>query len=125
MHHAVTLILTLALCATVATAEDFPYVSGEGHEYALTCNEDGFVLTSLAPVSRFVGQGVATQVDKGIETLYLGKSCDSWLDVAGTGTWGWANGGFGAEFPGGLRVMFPRQELYCEPRPAYASACRW
>ncbi|MCR8546790.1 hypothetical protein M4578_03040 [Salipiger sp. P9] len=117
--------IVLGLWGATAAAEDIPYVSSEGHEYRLTCTRDGYVLTSMAPVSRFTGQGAATQVARRTETLYLGRSCDSFLDVAGAGTWGWANGGFGAEFPGGLRVMFPRQELYCAPRVSYAGACRW
>ena len=33
---------------------------------------------------------------KRTEVLYLGQSCDSFLDEVGTGSWGWANGGGGA-----------------------------
>ncbi|MHA7870442.1 MAG: hypothetical protein ACX93U_23465 [Salipiger thiooxidans] len=119
--------IALGLLSTALRAQpvDEPYVSSDGHEYALTCNADGYVLTSLAPVSRFRGQGADTQVTKRTEVLYLGQSCDSFLDVAGTGSWGWANGGFGAEFDTGLRVMFPRQELVCAPERPYVGNCRW
>jgi len=64
-------------------------------------------------------------VTKRTEVLYLGQSCDSFLDEVGTGSWGWANGGFGAEFDTGLRVMFPRQELVCAPERPYVGNCRW
>ena len=62
---------------------------------------------------------------KRTEVLYLGQSCDSFLDEVGTGSWGWANGGFGAEFDTGLRGMFPRQELVCAPERPYVGNCRW
>jgi hypothetical protein len=119
--------IALGFLSTALRAQpvDEPYVSSDGHEYALTCNADGYVLTSLAPVSRFRGQGADTQVTKRTEVLYLGQSCDSFLDVAGTGSWGWANGGFGAEFDTGLRVMLPRQELVCAPERRYVGNCRW
>lgn len=119
--------IALGFVSTALRAQpvDQAYVSSGGHEYALSCNADGYVLTSLAPVSRFRGRVADTQVTKRTEVLYLGQSCDSFLDEAGTGSWGWANGGFGAEFDTGLRVMFPRQELVCAPERPYVGNCRW
>jgi len=89
----------------------FAYVS-EGHEYSLTCNKDGYVLTSRLPVSRFLEAGVASRVVKSNERIYLGKNCDASHSVMGGGKWCWANGGFGADFSKG-EVWFPRQELIC------------
>lgn len=102
--------LSLVLFATGAVAEDWIYISGEGHQYQYARNANGAVLTSLYPVARFTGTGALTQVETGIETLYLGRDCDAFAKVLGEGTWAWANGGFVVEF-GGHRIGFPRQEI--------------
>lgn len=117
---AATLAATLLAPALPAAGQEI-YASSEGHEYALTCNADGLVLTSLYPVARFTGQGAATQVASAIEVLYLGTACDSWSPVLGGGGWSFANGGFAARF-GRHDIGFPRQELWCPPggpQPAY------
>ncbi len=68
------------------------YVDGSGVEYAFALDADGAVLTS------------------GAATIYLGKACDAVSPELGTGTWGWANGGFSIEFPS-ASIGFPRQEI--------------
>ncbi|MFQ5622509.1 MAG: hypothetical protein ACE5FS_03840 [Paracoccaceae bacterium] len=114
-------LATLGVAASSACAAG-PYVSEDGHRYQLVCNDDGVVLTSDQPVSRFVGQGAGTRVVTGIEKLYLGRSCDAWHELFGTGRWGWANYGFWAEFEA-RRFEFPRQEIICPaPRP-YPGPC--
>ena len=108
--------------AAPSGAQDMAYISADGHQYDLECNANGMVLTSRHPVSRFSGTGAMTEVTTGIENIFLGKSCDAAHGVYGEGTWGWANGGFGAEFPD-YRIMFPRQELSCPDEMPYAGAC--
>lgn len=106
-----SLCLTLAasLMPSLAAAQ---YISGDGHQYELSCNDNGFVLTSQYPVSRWTGMGADTQVITDTEVLMLGNSCDAINEVFGSGTWMWANGGFMAEFDS-YRIGFPRQELSC------------
>ncbi len=99
------------------------YMSGEGHEYRLTCNANGYSLKSVNPVGRFIGHGAGTQIKSERETLALGRSCDAHVKAFGYGEWCWANGGFFATFPGG-KIEFPRQELFCEPEPKYELNCR-
>lgn len=99
------------------------YMSGEGHEYEMTCNADGYSLQAVYPVGRFVGQGAGSRTVSEREVLSLGRSCDAHVKAFGYGQWCWANGGFRAEFPAG-EISFPRQELYCEPEREYESNCR-
>lgn len=93
--------------------------SGDGHAYEVSCNENGFVLTSLYPVFRFIENGAASTIEEGIETIYLGRSCDAFTKTFGEGQWGWANGGFIATFDR-FSIGFPRQEPFC-PRQYAAS----
>lgn len=105
------LALGAALLAGTAAAEEFPYV-GDNHAWKLACNASGYVLTSRDPVVRFHEGGANSRVTDQVETLYLGRSCDAFHPVLGTGTWCWANGGFRAEIAGEI-IGFPRQELSC------------
>lgn len=89
-------------------------ISSDGHSYAVTCNENGFMLISTYPVSRFIENGVFSTVREGIETIYLGKSCDAYTEAYGDGTWGLANGGYAISFDD-YRIGFPRQEPRCAP----------
>lgn len=113
-------VLLASLLLTPVSA--LGYVSSDGHEYNSACNANGYVLTSLYPVARAVGYGASTEHVSGIETLYLGKSCDAYTKGFGSGTWCWANGGFLADF-GGLSVGFPRQELFCSSDESLGSDC--
>lgn len=109
------------LTATPALAQsDVFYVSGAGDDYTIASNANGYVLTSRYPKARFVEAGTDSRVVRGVETFYFGKDCDAFHDLFGNGTWGWANGGFGAEFDS-FRLMFPRQELPEGP----GLDCRW
>jgi hypothetical protein len=83
------------------------------HEYDIACNENGYVLSSKYPVAhRFGKTGVETHWIVERDNLYLGKNCDAFHKHFRTGTWCWANGGFGAKFTD-FEYWFPRQELYC------------
>lgn len=107
-----SLAITIAIGASaLAIQTGHAYTSGEGHAYTLTCNSNGYILRSIAPVSRFIGQGANTRVLRNTEVIYLGRSCDAFSDVLGQGKWCWANGGFVAELEG-ARIGFPRQELW-------------
>lgn len=101
--------LVAALTSGATTALSY---TSDGHSYELECNSSGYVLESEYPVTRLTGQGAATREVKGIEKIYLGKSCDAYHAVFGNGSWCWANGGFVAQFPT-HRFGFARQELYC------------
>jgi len=89
------------------------YVSSEAHAYRMSCNKDGYILTSSYPVFRFVEGGAMSRIETlDPEKIYLGRSCDASHKVLGRGEWCWANGGFRASF-GGRVIGFPRQEIYC------------
>ena len=93
--------LTLLLVTSAAAqAQTRTHVDGSGTKYAYSVNEDGAVLTPM----------------DGGAALYLGRSCDSYSPRHGTGTWGWANGGFTVDFPD-RRFGFARQELSPNPGP--------
>lgn len=106
----------------LSSTPSIAYVA-DGHEYDLTCTDDGYQLTSKYPVSRTVGSGAGTRYITERETLYLGRSCDAYLKPYGYGSWCWANGGFVAEFDE-ERIGFPRQELWCEPERDFDLNCR-
>lgn len=116
------LFLALTLCATPALAgDDDYYVSSAGDDYAIAVNQNGYVLTSRYPKARFVEAGANSHVVRGRETFYFGSNCDAAHDLFGSGTWGWANGGFGADFETGFQLRFPRQEL----PSGHGGICRW
>jgi len=109
------LFFSLALPASAYVADN--------HSWDLACNASGYELTSKYPVARFIEKGVDSTVVEGIETLYLGKSCDAEHKVFGKGKWCWANGGFTAEFADGQSIGFPRQELSCPDQSLEIDGC--
>ena len=102
-------LLSLACAAGAARAD---YYVGDNHSWTLTCNASGFQLKSRDPDTRFVEAGANSSVSDGLETIYLGRSCDAEHAVLGKGKWCWANGGLYAEFKC-HRIGFPRLELIC------------
>lgn len=105
------LAVLAALTASGASARD--YVSGDGHEYSISCNANGFVLTSRGPVTRMFEAGAASRpVRQQREVIYFGRSCDAGNKVYGSGKWCQANGGFSAN-AGSQEYFFPRQEPFC------------
>ena len=119
----VTLCLAMGSALIFSSAAVQADYEAGGHLYDLKCTNDGYQLTSKYPVSRTTGTGATTQRTTGKEVLYLGRSCDSFHQLYGTGTWCWANGGFAAEFAD-MRFGFGRQELWCEPEQDYGQNCR-
>lgn len=115
---------TAALAGLLAAmaARPAPAYIADGMEYDISCNADGYVLTSKYPVTRMIGTGVATEAVPGIERIYFGRSCDAYHKLFGTGKWCWANGGFRAEFPDHT-FGFGRQELSCPGAEAYDGDC--
>lgn len=112
-------VLTIANPA-LASDDDY-YVSSGGDDYAITVNDNGYVLQSRYPKARFVENGAASYVERGTETFFFGRNCDASHALFGNGKWGWANGGFGADFEGGFTLRFPRQEL----PDGHTTSCRW
>lgn len=112
----------LIVCAGTSHAE-IAYTSSAGHDYSLSCNSNGYVLNSIAPVSRFLGQGASTYIQRQTEVIYLGQSCDAFSELLGNGQWCWANGGFLAIFPK-IKIGFPRQELFCSTPQDPGAVCR-
>lgn len=102
--------LALVFLAHQAFA-DVERVSTDGDVYVVSENENGFVLTSKYPKSRFVERGSASYFSDGADIFYFGRSCDTFHERLGTGTWGWANAGFGADFQNGFSIWFPRQDV--------------
>jgi hypothetical protein len=109
--------------AVASAAHASAYVSSEGHTYEVTCNSNGYALTSQNPVARAIGSGADTKYSTGRETFYLGRSCDAVNKILGGGKWCWANGGFLVSFPSG-EIGFPRQELVCDGEPDLDIDCR-
>lgn len=121
MKRLFSLSLCLAVFGTTALAQAV-YTSSEGHSYRATCNTNGYIITSVYPVSRFTSGDASGQIVQQIEVIYLGKSCDAFSKVLGQGQWCWANGGFVADLEGGS-VGFPRQELYCQLQTDLGIGC--
>lgn len=97
-----------AVFAGQVTAGEKTYYSSYGDEYLLSTNADGLVLTSSHPKYWFVEDGANSRIEKGIDVIYLGKSCDAFHKLFGKGRWGWANGGFRVDFDN-IWLGFPRQ----------------
>jgi hypothetical protein len=116
-----TALLASVLFSSALSAST--YVS-EGHEYKLTCNNNGYILRSRYPVTRLIEGGVASRVETmKHEEIRLGKDCDAYHKIFGVGKWCWANGGFSVEFS--LHNFgFPRQELDCEPTRPFEGNCQ-
>lgn len=120
MKHLLTAIfIATALASPLWSEEAFVYISGAGHGYTMDCNRNGYVLTSVNPVGRRIGDvGALIQTIYDTETIYLGASCDAYAELLGNGEWAWSNGGFIVYFEN-LTIGFPRQELMC---PSYIPA---
>ncbi len=104
------LITAIFLMTGPVAAQDSTYVSSYGDEYSYSSNENGAVLRSLYPKAWFIEGGANSRIVRGIDVLYLGKSCGAYHDEFGNGRWWWRNGGFGAEFDD-FKIFFPRQEI--------------
>ena len=108
--HRIILSCIWLMTGGMAQAQNLNYVSSYGDEYSIEFNANGAVLRSLYPKAWFIENGAASRIEKGIDTLYLGISCDAFHPVFGDGRWWWANGGFGADFST-FSIRFPRQEI--------------
>ena len=122
MKKATSVILILSALGFYGVGSTANSYVSEGHEYTLSCNENGYVFQSKYPVSRHIEAGANSKViELNPEKIYLGKDCDAQHKVYGGGKWCWANGGISVEFA--LHNFgFPRQELSCEKEPE--SNCR-
>jgi hypothetical protein len=107
LHLFAAVVLAGALFPAIASA----YVSSEGHVYRAVFNANGIVFRSEFPVARFTGYGAGTSIRRSIELIYLGKRCDLFSPLLGSGRWGWANGGIMLTFSSGREIAFGRQEL--------------
>ena len=105
-----TLIPLICAFGAQAQAQDWTYVSSWGDEYRIENNANGAVLRSLYPKAWFIEGGANSRVEKGIDVIYFGVSCDAYHEVFGDGVWWWANGGFGADFET-FQIRFARQEI--------------
>ncbi|SFJ14908.1 hypothetical protein [Jannaschia pohangensis] len=114
--------LSTAIVAIVWAGMAPAYVA-DNHSWSMTCNGDGFVLTSDYPVARYIEAGAQSDVKTGIEKLYLGRSCDATNTHLGKGSWCFSNGGFRARFETG-EIAFPRQEPICETAAPEMSGCQ-
>ena len=120
----VRILRTITMAAVMGLAWLMPASAyfTDDTEYEISCNADGYVLTSKQPVTRMVTTPVDAEPMVGIEKIYFGKSCDAFHKLYGKGKWCWANGGFLAEFPG-RTFGFARQELNCPGAEAYQGNC--
>ncbi len=94
-----------------------------GHQYWLSCNRNGYALESEREVTR--------RGRTGIETLYLGRGCDTLVKGLGKGSWCWSNVGFFATVRHSrsgrkYRFDFDNQELMCRGNEddRFAGNCR-
>lgn len=108
--------LTVLMATNLSAQAEEPliYVSHQGHQYVATANDHGMVLSSLYPAAWFIENGADSRVETHIDVHYLGNDCDAQHDLWGTGTWWWANGGFGVDYENGRNLRFARQELFLE-----------
>lgn len=83
---------SLASLASLAIAQDTSYVDGEGDVYTSRRDRSGIVLDSF------------------FTTIRLTPACEASSPRYGTGTWGWANGGFVVTFAD-RTVGFARQQI--------------
>ncbi len=95
----------------------------DNHSWSVECNASGYVLISDHPVTRYFEAGAMSRIEQGIETIYLGNSCDAENTHLGAGTWCYANGGFVAEFDS-RSIGFPRQEIHCGDTAADIPPCQ-
>lgn len=106
--------------------DEYLITSSSGHEYIVTCNENGYVIKSKYPVSRFLGDIAYTKPSSTYEAVSLDEECRAYvnsLGAGGSGKWCWANGGVSLEFPK-LNIGFPRQELRCKSYDLSIHKCR-
>jgi hypothetical protein len=54
-------------------------------EYEISCNADGYVLTSKYPVTRMIGTGADSQAVAVTENICFGKNCDAYHKLFGQG----------------------------------------
>lgn len=101
----------LVSLSTLPAQADIERISSDGDTYVVSENENGFVLTSKYPKSRFIEDGSNSQFIEVWEIFYFGKSCDTYHERLGDGTWSWANAGFGADFANRFSIWFPRQDV--------------
>jgi hypothetical protein len=80
-------------------------------------NKDGLTLISTGTMYEVRGFGPGTEyIEQGFSrsrlglVIYLGKECDAFSKLYGTGHWAWANGGFEIVFTS-KRFGFGRQEI--------------
>tara|TARA_E500000081_G_scaffold97210_1_gene98268 strand:+ start:229 stop:657 length:429 start_codon:yes stop_codon:yes gene_type:complete len=110
---AITILSILVTLPIIAQAR---YISGAGHSYNLSCNKNGYTLTSENPVGRFYMNkygGFAPRLPVyDTEVIYLGTSCDAYSELLGEGKWEWSNAGFRVMF-NSVFIDFPRGELMC------------
>lgn len=103
-------LLLFAAIPVSTKAQQHIYVSDAGDEYVATPNANGAAFQSRYPKVRQVGSGAGRRMVRGLDKMYFGKNCDALHEVYGHGTWGWANGGFGADFEN-FAIRFPGQEV--------------
>lgn len=89
LRYSLTSLLFLFLAPIVFASS---YTDGKGVTYTAVINKHGVTLKSKR------------------DTIYLRLSCDANSPQYGTGSWGWANGGFLVIFKS-VSVGFPRQEI--------------
>ena len=115
------LLLGAGLATGGPSAAAQGYVA-DGTEYEISCNANGYLLTSKESVTRMTETPVDAEPVTGIEKIYFGRSCDAYHRLFGQGKWCWANGGFIAEFPAHT-FGFGRQELNCRGAEPYQGNC--
>ena len=87
--------------------------NGVCSEFLPTKNKDGVILTSTGVSYKRVSSKRQKMLEKkslSIETLYVGRSCDSFSKKYGKGSWGWDNDGFRVEFKS-IKFVFSNQQL--------------
>ena len=89
-------------------------------EFLSTKNKNGVILTSTGVQYTLLNSGTTRDAKQmlgastlAIETLYVGRSCDTFSKRHGKGFWGWSNGGFTVEFKS-IKFGFARQSLDIE-----------
>jgi len=124
-----TSVLFLSGCLSTGSGSGKPIIQGGSALGYIGCyngvcteflpkkNKNGVILTSTGVQYRLVSSGSGSDMKEmlgsstlNIETLYVGRSCDSFSKRHGKGSWGWDDNGFNVRFKS-IKFVFSHQQL--------------
>ncbi|SFV65480.1 hypothetical protein MNB_SV-14-1107 [hydrothermal vent metagenome] len=127
MKNILLLASVLFLSSCLSTGSGKPIIQGGSASGYIGCyngvcteflpkkNKNGVILTSTGVQYELASSSTTSKKMLGretlnIETLYVGKSCDTFSKRHGKGYWGWNSSGFNVEFKS-IKFVFSNQQL--------------